>query len=363
MTRRFFGYTAALAGLAMVNGSCVDDPLADLDSSPAAILTSHSSLQLTQGAAGFAVTATVVDGRSAPLAVPVTATGCDAAVSAAVDPTYNPVPATSARFLVTGVSPAGSCLNLSGGGLTKTVPTVVLPTSFNGTVSGTTPQGGDSLTINSTTQLKFDTALVGITFAGGAAATILSKTADQVRVLVPFSNAGPISVSGVNVTYVPGLRVTLPTSTSVTQTGNRWAAASSWQTAPDISGLIPAAAGTSRMIVTRGTPNVAVCPEEPFASSGPCMMFQFTLGAATTLAFNTDWEGTAADPDVDIYVCADTVVANLANDCFVDGGSGATGAKPQTTGNDAYAAGTYWLVLEVYAGTGPRNAYVNIVRP
>ena len=37
MTRRFFGFLGALTGLALVSGSCVDDPLADLDGSPAAI--------------------------------------------------------------------------------------------------------------------------------------------------------------------------------------------------------------------------------------------------------------------------------------------------------------------------------------
>lgn len=362
MTRRFSGFLGALAAVALVSGSCIEDPLSGLDASPAAILTNFSAVQLTQGAAGLAITARVVDGRSTPLALDITAAGCDAAVSAVRDTSFHPVPATQARFLVSGVSPAASCLNVNAGGLTKQIPAIVLPTSFNGTLSSATPQGGDTLTISSTASLKFDTAIVSVTFGGAAAATIVSKTVDQVRVLVPFSNPGPLTIGGVNVTYVPGLRASLPTQSSVTQTGNKWAAASNWQTAPDISGLLPAAASSRRMIVTQGTPNVAVCPEESFASAGPCMMFKFTVAATTTLNFTADWEGTAAAPDVDVYVCADTVVANLANDCFVDGGSGATGAKPQTTGNDAYAAGTYWFVVEVYDGT-LRNSYITISRP
>lgn len=363
MTRRFFGFLGALTGLALVSGSCVDDPLADLDANPAAVVSSHTELTLTEGGAGFPVTASVVDGRSTPLSAPVTATPCDAAVSAVVDTSYHPVPATSARFIVSGVSPAASCVNLSGGGVTRTVDVTVLPVAIASAISSTTPEASSTITIGSTATLKFDTSLVSVTFGGGAAAPIVSKTADLLTVLVPFSDPGVLTIGGVNVTYVNGLRVTLPTSTAVTQTGNPWVGASSWQTAPDISSLLPAAGGVSRMVVTRGTPNVAVCPELSFASAGPCMMFQFTVAATTTLNFTTDWEGTAADPDVDIYVCADTVVANLANDCFVDGGSGATGAKPQTTGDDAYAAGTYWLVLEVYDGSGPRNAYVTIRQP
>lgn len=363
MTRRLFGFLCATAGAALVVGSCVKDPLSDLDGAPAAILTDLTTVQITQGAAGIQVTASVVDGRSTPLALPITATGCDAAVTVVRDTSYHPVPETSARFIVSGTSPASSCVNVTAGGLTKSVTAIVLPTSLNGTVSSATPQGGDTLTITSTASLKFDTAVVSVTFGGAAVATIISKTPDELRVLVPFSDPGPISIGGVNVTYVTGLRVTLPTSASVTQTGNRWAAASSWQTAPDISALLPAAASTSRLIVTRGTENVAVCPELSFASAGPCMMFKYTVAATTTLNFTADWEGTAAAPDVDVYVCADTVVATLAADCFVDGGSGATGAKPQTTGNGAYPAGTYWFVVEVYDGTGPRNAYVSISRP
>lgn len=363
MTRRFFGFLGALAGLALVSGSCVEDPLSGADGTPAALVVSHTALQLTQGAT-VTVSATVLDGRSTPLAVPITFGTCDAALTVTPD-SPQPVPATTAREVVRAVSPAASCVNVAGGGLTKQIPVVVLPTSFGGAISNLTPVGGDTISIASTATLKFDTATVAVSFTGppAANATIVSKTPDLIRVLVPFSSPGPLTIAGVNVTYVTGLRVSLPTSASVTQTGNRWAAASSWQTAPDISGLLPAAAGTSRMIVTRGTPNVAVCPELSFASAGPCMMFKFTLGATTTLNFTTDWEGTAAAPDVDVYVCADSVVANLANDCFVDGGSGATGAKPQTTGNDAYTAGTYWFVVEVYDGSGPRNAYVTIARP
>src|SRR5262245_48419720 len=117
MTRRFFGFLGALAGVTLVGGSCVEDPLADLDAAPAAIITSHSSLQVTQGAAGTALTASVVDGRSIPLAIPVTITACDAAVTVTADPSYEPVPVTSVRDLIRGASPAASCVNVAGGGL------------------------------------------------------------------------------------------------------------------------------------------------------------------------------------------------------------------------------------------------------
>jgi hypothetical protein len=364
MTRRVTGLLGALAATVLVGGSCIQDPLSDLDGNPAAIVTSHSELQLTEGGASLGVTAQVVDGRTTPLALPITFAPCDAAVSLAPDPSFDPVPATSARRLVSGVSPAASCVNVSAGGLTKAVDVIVLPVAFGGTVSNASPAASSTITVASTPTLKFDTSAVTVTFGGAAPGLIAAKTPDLLTVVVPFSSAGPLTIGGVDVTYVTGLRATLPTTTTVTQSGgNPWAAASDWQTAPDITSLLPAAGSASHMVVTRGTPNVAVCPELSFASAGPCMMFKFTLAATTTLNFTADWEGTAAAPDVDIYVCADTVVANLANDCFVDGGSGATGAKPQTTGNDSYAPGTYWFVVEIYDGTGPRNAYITIRQP
>jgi len=365
MMRRFFGFLGATAGIVLVAGSCVKDPLSDLDGTPAAIITSHSTVQLTQGGAGIAVTASVVDGRSVPLDVPITFTPCDAAVTVTPDATYQPVPATSARDIVRGVAPAASCVNVNGGGLTKQVVAIVLPTSFNGTLAPTAPKGGDTLTITSTASLKFDPALVAVTFSGAATAQILSKTADVIKVAVPFSSAGPVTIAGVNVTYVPGLRVTLPSSTSITQTGDRWAASGSWQTAPDITALLPAAAGqTSLLTVTRTSANnAAKCGEGPGGgSTGPCMFFKFTIASSVTLNFTTDWEGAALAPDVDIYHCNDTTVANLGTACFVTGGSGATAAKPQSTGNDVYAPGTYWFVIEIFDGAGPRNAYVSIAR-
>jgi hypothetical protein len=87
MTRRFFGFLGALAGVALVSGSCVEDPLSNLDGTPAAVITDYSSLQFTQGVGQTAVTASVVDGRSTPLALPVTAAACDAAVTVERDTT------------------------------------------------------------------------------------------------------------------------------------------------------------------------------------------------------------------------------------------------------------------------------------
>lgn len=362
MTRRFFGFLGALAGLALVGGSCVTDPLSDLDGTPAALVVSYSSVQMNQGAT-LDVTAGVVDARSTPLAIPVTITACATSITVtAANPA--PTPPTSAHVVVRGVAPAATCFDVAGGGFTRNVPVVVLPTVFGGTLSSLAPRGGDTLTINSTTVLKFDTALATVTFPGGAAPVMVSKTPDQLRVLVPFSAAGPINIAGVNVTYVAGLRVTLPTPT-VTQTGDLWGTGDvAYATAPVI-GTPAAAASSVQMITNFGAANGANCaefgPAYPNGSITPgnCVIYQFTLAAPTQLRFSTNWNSTS---DIDSYVCDNTGLAG----CFESGGSGAGSSQPENINAFTYAAGTHYFVIELFGPPGttvPTNMYVTITRP
>ena len=372
MNRPLFGALGVAAVLALTVGSCKNDPLSDLDGTPAAVVTNFSYLQMAIGATAQ-VTASIVDGRATPLEVPITFTPCTADVTTAIDTSYHPVPVTSARAIVTAVTANPSCVRVSGGGLEDSVTVAILPQAFGGTVSSATPQGGDTLTISSTAVLKFDTATVAVTFGGGVAGTVVSKTADQVRVLVPFSSPGPLTIAGINVTYVTGLIVALPTTTTVTQTGNRWAAlgTNSWQTAPDVSWLIPSAAGQTRhAILPLPAGNSAICPEVvmAFGSTGPCAILKITVGAATNMRFRVDWQGTALAPDVDLLVCSDTTLANFDGNtgapCGVAGFGAATGAKPQITGATVVvAAGTYWVVIENFDGTPSANHFLSIIRP
>jgi hypothetical protein len=213
-----------------------------------------------------------------------------------------------------------------------------------------------------------------VTFGGGAAATPLVVTADSIRVLVPFSAPGPLTITGVVPTFIAGLEGTLPSTQSVHQTGDYWAADASWQTAPDITPILPPKGQSSFMISTQGTSNAAVCPEGViFGGPGPCMMFRFTLPDTASYTFTTDWEGGATTPDIDIYVCPDSTVANFHSTCNLlgppagalpeDGGNGATTAKPQTTGpNHQFVAGTHWFVIENSSGQPTTNFRITITR-
>ena len=125
----------------------------------------------------------------------------------ATDTSYHPVPATSAQAIVTAVTANPSCVVVAGGGVKDTIQVAVLPQAFAGALSSATPKGGDTLTITSTTLLKFDTSKVAVSFAGagtGSAGVIVSKTPDVVKVLVP--GAQPIDF-GVRWPHVGGERL------------------------------------------------------------------------------------------------------------------------------------------------------------
>jgi len=358
-----FGIAALVAGAAL---SCKSDPTADGAGTPSRVLVNFKSFTMDVGAADTIV-AQVLDIRSTPLQQAITFTACDPSVTVAVDPGYNPHPPLSARAIITAVGPNATCVVASSSGATPdTTSLLVLPVSFAGTVSPATQAGGDTLTVSSTAVLKF-TSSTGVTFGGGHDGVVVSQTADQLKVLVPFSDPGALTFTNIGLTYLPGTTVSLPGATPFTQTGDLWTSATDWQTAPDISGILPGSGGSSAFLVTDpSVDNSTVCPEAAlgFGSSGPCLMFKFTLADTATFKFTTSWEGAAAAPDVDIYACGDSTVANFGSACFEDGGNGATSSLPQSTGNFQYAAGTHWFVIEVYDNSSPtKNIWTTITRP
>jgi len=124
MNRRILGLLGVGAALVFTVAGCKGDPLSDADGTPVALTTSFTDLVVAVGDS-VTFTAEVVDGRNTPLQVSITAGACDAKITAAPDPNFNPVPATAAGFVIAGVTVGTSCVNLSGGGLQATVDVTV----------------------------------------------------------------------------------------------------------------------------------------------------------------------------------------------------------------------------------------------
>jgi len=356
------GVLAALSGAAV---ACKDTPVASNGvGTPTKIVADYSKVTFNGIGKQATVTARVVDNTNTPLSQTISVATCNSGVVTAVPNAVQPVPPTALTTTVTSTGLNSSCFVYSSNGVAPdTVAVVVLPTAFPGAVSSTTPQGGSTLVIHSTATLKFNPATVTVTFPAGAtteAGVILGASADSVALLVPFGSNGAATITGIKVTYVAGLEVALPTAANIVQTGNFWAASNSWQTAPDITSLLPASGGTSQMIVGLPTAqDVSICPEVALGagSTGPCAMFKFTVAAPTTINFTVSWEGTASNPDVDIYACSDSTVANFGAACFEDGGHGATGSLPQSTGNFTYPVGTHYFVIENYCSGDPAEVH------
>jgi len=353
---------------ALVVGACKSDPTADLAGQPQTVFINPGTLFLNEGDSAT-VTVKILDEAGTPLqgqvqAVSTAPTIASVALATGVQP--DPTRTTSV-FRITALLRGPAYARVTGLGLADSARINVLPAPFvfDGTLSSATPKGGDTLTLSASGAFRFDPTADTVTFGGGVAGTMIANSATQIKVLVPFSSADSLHIAGTVLPYVPGKTFTVPSSQVVTQTGDFWAGDSSWQTAPNITTILPAPGDTSRMTIgTTPVDNSAVCPEAAlgFGSTGPCMMFELVLPHDTVLNFKVDWTGGALAPDVDIYACSDSTVANFGTACFEDGGAGATASKPQATGDHQYPAGTHWFVAEIFdnsSGVSP-NYFVTI---
>ena len=361
MKRQYMRALCAASAFAAL--ACAKDPTASLRTGPS-VLSLTPTVSFVDPGKTVSLVVVARDAQLNPVPVVLSATSANPGTATVEVDTARVFPDGATQgFVVTGVALGQTTVTVTGGGLTGMVTVNVLPVAFNGALSRTTPKGGDTLTIRGTALLKFNPAHVTVTFEGPEPGTVVFANADSVKVLVPFSSAGVLTITGIVTTFIPGLEVTLPTTTSVTQTGNYWAGDNSWQTAPDITAFLPASGKSSIIVSTSpAVNNQPVCPEGG-GSTGPCTMFKFTLADTATLRFSTDWEGTATAPDMDIYVCSDSTVANFGTACFECGGGGATASKPQAIANFKYSAGTHYLVIEDFDGATSKNLFTTISRP
>jgi hypothetical protein len=346
----------ALAGAA----ACKSNPLADGSGTPTEILASFSSLTLNNGDS-TTFTAQVVDNRLTPLPAAITFASCDASVAQIRnDPTFQPVPATSARAIVKAVGLQKVCVVVSSSGLKPdTVQVTSLPVVFPGSFSKTSFGANDTVTVSGTSLFGFAPAAAGLvypTVVEPLPLPIVSATATSIKFIGgKFDPTKVWRISGVNVNYA-GITVSLPTSAGqLSYAGGAFAGDSLPSTAPDISGWLTALPADSTvtsvlMFPQAGNDNHTLCAE----GTGPCSYLKFTLAAPTTLTLSANWDGdNGGNPDVDIYVCSASspTTINLAScaDSANGGGAGAASNKPESVGKFTYAAGTYFFVAEYFA--------------
>jgi hypothetical protein len=213
MNRRLFGAFGVLTIVAISFGSCKSDPLSELDGSPAAIVVNFDLVRVAVGDTA-SVTATVLDGRSTPLAVPITFRTCSAVATTVIDPEYHPVPATSARALIIGASLGTTCVIASGEGFEDTTDVLTFPA----TLEITGGPANDSIPSGVVTQFTYRfldhqgnvlTGLPAPTFSSSdaARASIIAAPVGSVQGKAP----GPVTLTALGVGVPPsGITGTRP---------------------------------------------------------------------------------------------------------------------------------------------------------
>lgn len=125
MLRRFSGLALIVSLAGVVAAGCKKDPTAASAGAPVALQADFSSVNVKAGSAA-SVTAWAVDALQNRTETAVTFAACDAKVTVTADTSFHPVPPTSGRASVKGVTAGNSCVTVSGGGLTSISVTVVV---------------------------------------------------------------------------------------------------------------------------------------------------------------------------------------------------------------------------------------------
>lgn len=325
-----YGIVVLLAGTAL---ACHNDPTAEGVGSPFAVVLDFSQLTLDQGTSAQVV-ARIVDSRFTPLTGDITFSSCNAAATVALDPTFVPEPPTAKRATIAAVGADAGCIVASAAGAKPdSVSLIVLPTSIAATPSATNLQVGGTVTLTVSGALQFS-ADANISF-GGSLGEVISQTATDLTVRIPVPDAavaGPIDVSGVDVTYVPGLTVTLPTDASFTVTNPL-----DPNDAPDPAATIAIPAPGDSLIIYEG-----------FATGAADNFYTITLAATTTFTATLGWN-TAAD--LDILWC------DAGCNSFVGNFNGAGSSNPEVS-TVTLPAGSYNLWINNFDDHGaPAHIY------
>ncbi len=333
MTRMIRGSVllAACVGL----WSCSSDPLGDGAGDPYAIVSAPSIVFVNEGSTqliGFQLVDQLDGQIPASWTIGATPAQFSVAIDSSFRPVYNadgtlslPGEQTEIRATITGLVAGATEFTVTAGGKSATIPVYVVPIAFQATVTPTTSAVfGDTLTITMPAGyiMRPD---VAISTGGPNAAYVVSVAGDgSTAQFIPAPGAGSdiLKVNGVEISFLPGTSLVLPTLVTVTRPTQ------DDPTAPAPALAIPAV-GSSTIFT------------DPFGG-GADQFYRFTVTGAETIKATVDWPGAA---DIDILWCD--------ADCngFVGNFNGAGSSHPESS-TVTLAAGTYNLWVNVYDDHG-----------
>ncbi|MFN8652365.1 MAG: hypothetical protein U0133_10715 [Gemmatimonadales bacterium] len=217
--------------------------------------------------------------------------------------------------------------------------------NFAGTFSSATPASRDTVTLTVPAGFKFlPTATLS---NAGASPLIVSRSADSTQIrFVPArgTTAGPVTVTGIVLSFLRTVSLTLPTAASLTPPA-ALAGTGAIATAPTIT--LPAVGASTTIydgLAFGGTNGVSGGVGNKF--------YKITVPASTSVTVSMQWTNTA---DIDILFGLSD--GSDFQNCF----AGATAANPET-GTCTLPTGDTILFANLFAGTAPGLLKITLTR-
>jgi len=259
------------------------------------------------------------------------------AIDSSFRPVYNPdgsltLPSeqTEMRATITGLAAGAAQFTVSASGKSLVIPVYVVPVAFNPTVTPAAAVLLDTVTVTAPAgYIIRQDAVFGTGTAFPAWVYNVAADGSSAQIVVPPGSNDLLTIAGVEINFLPGTSLTLPTTTTVTR------AKQDNQGAPVMLAL--PAAGSS--LVFTDAPG-----------DGPDTYYGFVSNGVDSLRLTVGWEG-GADIDLLWQNAAGSYVGNF---------SGATGANPEVT-TVLLPAGNYTFDLNVYDDHGDPPAAYNIM--
>jgi hypothetical protein len=321
--------------------SCTSDPTADEAGVPTAIIANPTVAFVTQGQSQL-IKFGLVDELGGLVPSTWTIGAVPPEFTVAFDSSYRvvynsdgtltlPDNQSEIRVTLTGIAGGAGSFTVSASGVSLDVPIGIVPTTVPATIAPSSVGLEESSVV---TMPAGYTLTPASTFTAGTVnpAYVVSIAGDgsSAEIILTPGSTGPLVISGVELAFLPGTPLTLPTVETVSRPIQ-----DDPTSAPGIA--LPPLGGS----VTFTDP----------VGDGADQFYQFTVTGTETLRFTTSWAGGA---DVDMLICSSTACTG-----FVPGGlGGATGANPEHATVGPLAAGTYVLWENIYdAHDDPPVAY------
>ena len=329
---------AAAAGLASCNGDPTDGSIREGEH----VVADPSSVFIAQGASKF-VLVELVDNLGNQLAADFEAQNVGPGVTVEKDTaflrtTIGTTLETSRRFIVTGTAPTASSFELVSGEHLVSIPVKVIPAGATVTLSNATPAINEPLVITLPAGYKFGTAPGATVGADVGITTAVAPDSSSATVLLPPGTTGTITVDSVQVDYLPGVNLSIPTTETVTVGATPLPGTDAPTTAPVIP--VPAAGGVT---ATFDVPDFTASVDH---------FYRIDVVEPGDYTITVDWD-IGSDVDAPVCVSDPTCAAEDFTDATVS-------ASHPETGTFTLPAGTHVIWVNDY-GADAAGATISIV--